>query len=140
MKKVVIDTNALISFVTDRSPAQQENIAVVFEDAARLKTAILCLQNVLTEFVYVLEKIYRHPKPQLRQMIADFIALPGLRLNHEVDLESLLKLWPDQIPDFGDPIVAVVCKTEKDAVVATFGKRFVLSLHAAGLRTYTEYP
>lgn len=64
MKKVVIDTNALISFVTDRNPAQQENIAAVFEDAARLKVIILCPQNVLTEFVYVLEKIYRLPKPQ----------------------------------------------------------------------------
>jgi predicted nucleic-acid-binding protein len=140
MKKVVIDTNALVFFVTDRNPAQQENIAAVFEDAARLKTAILCPQNVLTEFVYVLEKIYRHPKPQIREMISDFIALPGLRLIHEFDLESLLKLWSDQISDFGDAIVAVVCKTEKDAMVATFDKRFVRSLHAAGLRTYTEYP
>jgi len=140
MKKVVIDTNALISFVTDRNPAQQESIAVVFEEAARLKTAILCPQNVLTEFVYVLEKIYRHPKPQVREMISDFIALPGLRLIDRVDLESLLKLWPDQVPDFGDAIVAVVCRAEKDAVVATFDKRFVPSLHASGLRTYTEYP
>jgi predicted nucleic acid-binding protein len=41
MKKVVIDTNALVSFVTDRNPAQQENIAAVFE-GARLKTTILC--------------------------------------------------------------------------------------------------
>jgi len=54
MKKVVVDTNGLISFVTDRSPAQQGKIAAVFEDAARLKAAILCPQNVLTEFVYVL--------------------------------------------------------------------------------------
>jgi len=136
MKKVVIDTNALISFVTDRSPVQQEKIASLFHDAARLKVAILCPQNVLTEFVYVLEKIYRHPKPQIREMIADFIALPGLRLIHEFDVESLLRLWPDQIADFGDAIVAVVCKTEKDASVATFDKRFTRSLYAAGLSTF----
>jgi len=138
MKKVVIDTNALISFITDRNPAQQENIAAVFENAARLKVAILCPQNVLTEFVYVLEKIYRHPKPQIREMIADFIALPGLRLIHEFDIESLLKLWPDQISDFGDAIVAVVCKAEKDATIATFDKKFAKSLHAAGLSTFAE--
>jgi predicted nucleic acid-binding protein len=137
MKKVVIDTNALISFVTDRNPAQQEKISAVFEDAARLKVAILCPQNVLTEFVYVLEKTYRHPKPQIREMIGDFIALPGLRLIHDIDLESLLKLWPEQISDFGDAIVAVVCKTEKDATVATFDRKFARSLHAAGLSTYT---
>ena len=52
MKKRVIDTNALISFVTDRNPDQQEKAAAIFEDAARLKATILCPQNVLTEFVY----------------------------------------------------------------------------------------
>jgi len=78
MRTLVIDTNALISFVTDRNPAQQEKIAAVFEDAAQLKIAILCPQNVLTEFVYVLEKVYKQPKSQIRSMIADFIALPGV--------------------------------------------------------------
>jgi predicted nucleic-acid-binding protein len=135
MKKLVIDTNALISFVTDRNPDQQGRIAAVFEDAAKLKAVLLCPQNVLTEFVYVLEKIYHHPKPQIRAMIADLVALPGVQMIHALDFETLLKLWPDQIPDFGDAIVAVVCKSEKDATVATFDKTFVRSLHTAGLST-----
>jgi len=135
MKKQVIDTNALISFVTDRNPDQQKRIAAVFEDAARLKIAILCPQNVLTEFVYVLEKTYHLPKPEIRAMIADFVALPGVQIIHEVDFDNLLKLWPDLIPDFGDAIVAVVCKSEKDAKVATFDKKFIRSLHAVGVST-----
>ena len=79
MRKLVIDTNALISFVTDRNPAQQEKIAGVLDDAAQLQITVLCPQNVLTEFVYVLEKIYKQPKSQIRSMIADFIALPGYK-------------------------------------------------------------
>lgn len=57
MKKPVIDTNALISFVADRNPDQQSRIAALFEDAAKLKAAILCPQDVLTEFVYETVKI-----------------------------------------------------------------------------------
>jgi len=135
MKKLIIDTNALISFVTDRNSDQQSRIAAVFEDAVRLKTAILCPQTVLTEFVYVLEKIYRLPKPQIRAMIADLVALPGVQIIHALDVETLLKLWPDLILDFGDAIVAVVCKSEKDAKVATFDRKFIRSLHAAGVST-----
>ncbi|MBW1782469.1 MAG: PIN domain-containing protein [Deltaproteobacteria bacterium] len=135
MKKVVIDTNALISFVTDRNPNQQSRIAAVFEDAARLRAAILCPQNVLTEFVYVLEKIYHRPKPQIRAMIADLVALPGVQIIHALDVDTLLRLWPDPIPDFGDAIVAVLCKLEKGASVGTFDKKFIRSLHAVGVNT-----
>lgn len=78
MRALVIDTNALISFVTDRNLDQQRRISTIFDDAAQLKVTILCPQNVLTEFVYVLEKIYRQSKSQIRSMIADFIDLcPG---------------------------------------------------------------
>ncbi|MCP4578652.1 MAG: type II toxin-antitoxin system VapC family toxin [Deltaproteobacteria bacterium] len=135
MRKLVIDTNALISFVTDRNPAQQEKIAAVFEDAAQLKVAILCPQNVLTEFVYVLEKIYKQPKGRICSMITDFMALPGVQVVNTVDFEVLLRLWPDKIADFGDAIVAVVCKAEKGARIVTFDARFIRALHSMRLNT-----
>ncbi len=85
MRALVIDTNALISFVTDRNLDQQKRISTIFDDAAQLKVTILCPQNVLTEFVYVLEKIYKQSKSQIRSMIADFIDLPGVQIIHTVD-------------------------------------------------------
>jgi hypothetical protein len=33
MKKYIIDTNALISFVTDRNPKQQQLMKAIFESA-----------------------------------------------------------------------------------------------------------
>jgi predicted nucleic acid-binding protein len=48
VKKYIIDTNALISFVTDRNAAQQQKIAPLFESAANLKALVLCHQYVLT--------------------------------------------------------------------------------------------
>ena len=57
MRRYVIDTNALISFVTDRNPEQQQKIAPLFESAAYMKAVIFCHQHVLTEFIYVLDRI-----------------------------------------------------------------------------------
>ena len=51
MKKYVIDTNALISFVTDRNLEQQVIVKSVLESGSRLKGVVLCHTHVLTEFV-----------------------------------------------------------------------------------------
>ena len=133
MKTLVIDTNAFISFVTDRNLDQQRKISTIFDAAAQLKITILCPQNVLTEFVYVLEKIYKQPKSQIRSMITDFISLPGVQMINTIDFEALLEFWPDKISDFGDAIIAVVCKAKKGAEVATFDQRFIRALQVVGL-------
>ncbi len=122
--KVVIDTNALISFVTDRNLDQQNRIAELFEKAAGLEIQALCPQNVLTEFVYVLENVYGLGKPIIKEMLTDFTLMPGVEIVHELDLEILFAYWPDKIPDYGDAIVASVCKTKKGSKVATFDGKF----------------
>jgi predicted nucleic-acid-binding protein len=121
----VIDTNALISFVTDRNLAQQQKIADLLDGAVRLKSTILCPQNALTEFVYVLDKVYATPKRQIRSMIKDFLKLPGIKVLNDVDFESVLDFWPDRLPDFGDAIVASVCRSNKGAIAATFDRKLI---------------
>uniref|UniRef100_A0A831U9S1 Type II toxin-antitoxin system VapC family toxin n=1 Tax=Geobacter metallireducens TaxID=28232 RepID=A0A831U9S1_GEOME len=133
MKKYIIDTNALISFVTDRNLAQQERIAGVLEEAARLRCTIICPQHVLTEFVFVMDRVYGVAKAEIGAMVGDFIAMPGIEVRHEVDFAGLLALWPASIPDFGDAIVAAVCKSTKGAAVITFDARFMGALKKAGI-------
>jgi len=128
VKTTVIDTNALISFVTDRDPAQQEKIAALFDEAAKLKRIILCPQNALTEFVYVLDSVYGTSKKKIRLMIQDFLALPGVEIVNDIDFESVLKFWPKSLPDFGDAIVASVCQSHKGSVLATFDRKFIKAL------------
>jgi len=125
---VVIDTNALISFVTDRNLNQQDRIAHLFEKATTLETQVLCPQNVLTEFVYVLENIYGLPKLTIKEMLADFILMPGIEIVHELDFKILFTYWPEKIPDYGDAVVASVCKARKGSKVATFDHKFKKAL------------
>lgn len=128
MKIYVIDTNALISFVTDRNLSQQHKIADLLDEAARLRCTVICPQNALTEFVYVLDKVYGTPKSKIRLMIKDFIALPGVKVIDGVDFELVLQFWPKPLSDFGDAIVASVCRSYQGAVAATFDRKLINAL------------
>jgi len=136
VKKYVIDTNAIISFVTDRNLAQQEAVAPLFAAASRLKCTLICHQFVLTEFVFVMDKVYATPKEIINAMVRDFIAMPGVELRHETDFNKVLSLWPGKIADFGDAIVASAGAAIKGAVIVTFDGKFKSALKAQGISVY----
>ena len=137
MKRYVIDTNALISFVTDRNLEQQQKIAPLFESAAQMKAVIFCHQHVLTEFIYVLDRIYQVPKEEIARMIKDLIKMPGIEVIQEVDFNTILSWWPDPIPDFGDALIAAAGKARNRAMVVTFDRKFATKLKALGINTST---
>jgi len=133
MKKIIIDTNGLISFVTDRNIEQQQKIAQIFKDAARLKTIIICHHHVLSEFVYVLGSVYHVSAQGIHEMIAGLVAMPGVELVMDVNMVTVLQYWPDFIPDYGDAVIAAYCKNNKGASVKTFDRKFKKALERLGL-------
>ena len=137
MRRYVIDTNALISFVTDRNLEQQRNIAPLFESAAQMKAVIFCHQHVLTEFIYVLDRIYQVPKEEIARMIKDLIEMPGIEVIQEMDFNTILSWWPDPIPDFGDALIAATGKARSRAMVVTFDRKFATKLKALGINMHT---
>ena len=140
MKKnrVVIDTNALISFVTDRNLEQQNRIKIILEKAAALEIQVLCPQNVLTEFVYVLENVYGVSKTTIKTMLSDFSVMPGVKIVHELDLETLFAYWPEKIPDYGDAIVASICEADGAAQIVTFDRKFKNALKKLSIPSLYE--
>ena len=135
MKKYIIDTNALVSFVTDRNPAQQEIVAPLFAAASRLKCALICHQFVLSEFVFVMDKVYGTDKETINAMLRDLIAMPGVELKQETDFSTLLSLWPAHITDFGDALIAATGKAIKGATIVTFDEKFKSALKRLGLES-----
>jgi predicted nucleic acid-binding protein len=135
VKKCIIDTNALISFVTDRNPVQQDKIARLLDAAVQLKLRVLCPQNVLTEFIYVMDSVYSIPKTEIRDIVNDFIKLPGIEIVHRINLKTLLALWPEKVPDYGDAIIAALCKDTTGSSVTTFDRKFRIKLKKLDLST-----
>lgn len=137
MKKIIIDTNILISFITDRDLAQQKMASDIFNDASQLKYVILCPQNVLTEFVFAMDKVYGVSSEKINEIINDFVSMPGIEVLHDLDLGQVFFYWPKYFKDFGDAIVASVCKDNKGTSVATFDRKFKNALKKANLEIHT---
>lgn len=133
MKKIILDTNVLISFLTDRNLAQQEKAEEIFAQAAALRTEILCQQEVISEFVYVMNSVYQVSKSEIRSMLLDFADMPGIEIVSGLDLAVVSQLWPAQISDYGDAVIASLCKKTRDSAVATFDRKLIKELTAAGL-------
>lgn len=90
---------------------------------------------MITEFVYVLEKIYGQPKDHIRQMVADLIALPGVQVIHETDFTRVLKYCPEKIGDYGDALLGAITKVRQESQIVTFDKKLISALKKVGLRT-----
>lgn len=133
MKRYIVDANALLSFVTDRDINQQHKVADIFHRAAQLQVVILCPQNVISEFVYVLEKIYKTSKHEIATLIEDLIILPGISIVDDLDMFAVLSYWPEIISDFGDAVIASVAKKNKHAVIFTFDKNLTKKLISIGI-------
>ncbi len=126
-KRLLIDINVLISFATDRNLQQQKQAQRVFEEASQLKRIVYCPSYVLTEFVYVLEKVYLVDIKLVRDMVHEFVSMPGVRILYQLDVKKLLTYWPGIVPDCGDAIVLASWEEVKREKVAifTFDKKFL---------------
>ena len=138
MKRVAIDTNVLISFVTDRNLEQQGQAARIFEAAKRSQLTVVCHQNVVTEFIYVLDRIYHVELITVQGMLRNLIEMPGVELVNELDFSCLLTVWPDKCPDYGDAVLLAFCKGHKDIRLATFDRKFAKVSHDIGIKMYED--
>jgi predicted nucleic acid-binding protein len=123
----IIDTNCLISYVTDRNPGQTEKIAEVLENASDLKYEIFIISNVITEFVYTLQSVYEQDPKLISNMLSDLFSNPGIEYVHSYDIDIILSLWPNKIQDYGDSIVAAAA-LEHNVPILTFDKAFSTQL------------
>lgn len=127
MKQFLVDTNCLISFVTDRNETQQAQIKPFFEKATRAEFELIILPPVKIEFAYVLDKVYKIPKRQIRDILLDLFSTPGIKATTTREDHSELNLWPEKIHDFADAIIAAHPRA-LNAIILTFDREFAKQL------------
>lgn len=136
MKRILIDTNVLISFLTDRNLEQQEKSAILLEGAARGELAVVVLQAVILELAFVFQNLYGRSKAETATLISDCLLLPGISVANDISWSVLLKVWPKDFPDLADAILAVMCRTLSCDAVATFDRAFQKALQRRGIQSY----
>ena len=136
MKSYIVDTNVLISFVTDRNLLQQEKAAPLFENASRGSCRLLFHQQVLTEFVYVLDRVYGVKLGTIKSMLGALLNFPGASLINEADFIQVMSVWPEKVGDLTDAILLCNVKVLKKPILATFDTRLAKEAKKLGANIY----
>ena len=136
MTAVLIDTNVLVSFLTDRNKRQQESASALFETATRGHADLLVHQIVLREMVYVLMNLYDMDSATVASIVDELLAMPGIQPVDVLSWSTVLEIWPERIPDFADACLTAVAKHVRLDAIATFDHRFVKRLRKEGMACY----
>jgi len=137
MNRIVIDTNIVVSFLTDRNLDQQKLAAALFEGASAGKHELILHQIVATETVYVLRNIHHRSMTEVAASLQDLIELPGIVAIDKMPWSDLFDLWPQEIESYADAALVAVTRSGKYDYLATFDRN--LRYRMKNLRTI-PYP
>jgi predicted nucleic-acid-binding protein len=136
MKRIGLDTNVVVSFITDRDAAQQARAAEVFSAATAGEHVIVLHQAVILETVYVLHSAYGTPPKTVSAVMKDLLSLPGVIAADAVDWPAIWATWPRSMKDFGDACLTAVAKAGTFDLLATFDAAFSRRARKQGLEAY----
>jgi predicted nucleic acid-binding protein len=136
MNRIVIDTNIVISFLTDRDPRQQEIAARMFQDAEAGQHELILHQIVVTEAVYVMRNLYRQTAGEVAATIRELIELPGIIVVDAMPWADLFDIWPQAVEAYADAALVAVTRHGKYDALATFDHDLLRRLKKLGTHPY----
>lgn len=136
MTRVVLDTNVLVSFLTDRDPSQQAQAARLLTRAAAGEIQVILHQSVAMELAYVLRNLYSLSSEDIAPLLRDLLALPGVVVTDRLPWSTVLDLWPSRVPDLADAILAAVASVDRCDAIATFDRAFRRRMAKLGVKSY----
>lgn len=132
---VLLDTNFLLSAITDRSSQQRQITEILFRAAAQRRATVAVPQFILFEATFVLSRLYNLSEERISSLIGDLTRLGGVEVVQELPVDAWLELWPARVPGAVDAALAAL-SVQNRWPVATFDQRFARRLKLVGAEVW----
>ena len=106
MKKVYIDANVILRYITKDPPALAQAAQKVFLEAEEGKVALKIVPLIVAEVVWVLESFYDYPKAQIAETLIQLLLCEGLEVDQSRLLMEALAIYQKKNIDFADALLA----------------------------------
>lgn len=106
MPKAFIDTNILLRLLIRDEEAQHRACVNLLQEARKEGIALHLLPVAILEVVWVLEKVYRYPRPRIREIVEAILNTPELKIEKEAVFRKALSAYESQNIKFADALMA----------------------------------
>lgn len=122
-KKVVIDTNLLVHYLTEDDPQKATAVEVLLSRAGRGELKILIPSVVIAELVWVLESFYQMETKEISELVEAVLNTPGIEVTEKSVLISAIRLYREKGMDFVDAWITEFAKDKRIKMIYTFDRR-----------------
>lgn len=114
---VIIDANVVLRYLLDDIEEQAVKATEILENHQ-----VYIPNEIIAEVVYVLEKVYKIERLQIRKSLDDLISYDNIQVDNEIIIQNALELFAKRRLDFVDTLLFAYNKVEKYEV-ATFDEK-----------------
>jgi predicted nucleic-acid-binding protein len=109
----ILDTNAILRFILQDNQEQ-----ATFVEEQMLQNKFLIPIEVITEIVYVLNKVYKVDRESIRQLVCDILYVRNAVIPNMKIVESALQIYAMENLDFVDCILISYAKIEGYQIIS----------------------
>ncbi|MFU8858149.1 MAG: PIN domain-containing protein [Deferrisomatales bacterium] len=123
MKRIFVDTNLLIRYLTNDDPAKAGRVEQWLDKAAAGEVKLVTAEMVLAETVWVLESSYGLSNTQVAPLIRGILATPGLEVLNAALVTRALDHYQALRVDFVDGYIAAVMEKQGIDEILSFDRK-----------------
>ena len=136
MRRVIVDANVFVSYLTGRNEKQYETARALLQEAEDGNLVAIVPQFVVFEVTYVLQSGYAVAGERLATMIRDLLAFPGVETIDDCPWKRVFEIWQNALADLADAAIVAVAVAKRYDAVATFDRKFANRLDDFGVAAY----
>ncbi|MBI2641060.1 PIN domain-containing protein [Candidatus Roizmanbacteria bacterium] len=123
MKKLVVDTNVFLRFLTNDIPKQAVRVEKRFKEAEKGKLQLIVLQITVVELLFQLQHWYDLNKSQAVEKLIRLFSPAWLEIDYKDAVFEALNRYKNSTIDFVDLLIWAISRKNKLAVLS-FDKDF----------------
>lgn len=118
-----LDTNVLVRFLVKDDPQQADIVYGLFKQAEEEKGSFYVPLVVVLEMIWVLESVYRIPRPDILDAMNALVLMPILDFEAQSAILSMTSSARDTKTDLPDLLIGQTAKLSGCECVLTFDKQ-----------------